>query len=272
MKTIVVLDACVLVQMPLGDTLLRIAEAELYRLHLSQEILDETTNNLVKKNKMNEEQAVRYQQQIKQCFPESMVEKYELLIPSMTNEPKDRHVLAAAVKSKANIIVTFNLKDFPSESLQPWGIKAQHPDEFLLELFSDFGMNIAVEIVRQQAADLKKPSMTIRKLIELLSKQVPNFARLILYYRYSDRISQIALKTLELIGQRKQNKILSYEGEEYYFEIRDKTLTIKQKAKGEIFRETENTVNCDFTFQDLEKLEEFEQKLDKQFEESITKN
>ncbi len=168
MKTIVVLDACVLFPKPLGDTLLRIAEEELYRLHLSQEILNETTCNLVQKNRMSEDKAIRYQQQIKQYFPESIVEGYESLIPSMTNEIKDRHVLAAAVKSKANVIVTFNLKDFPPESLQPWGIKAQHPDEFLLELFSDFGMNIAVEIVRQQAADLKKPPMTIKELIVLL--------------------------------------------------------------------------------------------------------
>lgn len=125
MKTIVILDACVLFQMPLCDTLLRIAEAGLYRLHLSQEILDETTRNLVKQDRMSEKQAERYQQQIKQCFPESIVEEYELLIPSMTNDPKDRHILAAAVKSKANVIVTFNLKDFPPESLQRWGIKAQ---------------------------------------------------------------------------------------------------------------------------------------------------
>ena len=74
------------------------------------------------------------------------------------------------------------------------------------------------------------------------------------------------------MGHKKQNKILSYEGEEYYFEIRDKILTIKQKVKGEIFKETEDTVNCNFTLQDLEKLEEFEQKLDKQFNESITKD
>ena len=221
---------------------------------------------------MSEEKAIRYQQQIKQYFPESMVEGYESLIPSMTNDIKDRHVLAAAVKSKANVIVTFNLKDFPPESLQPWGIKAQHPDEFLLELFSDFGINIAVEIIRQQAADLKKPPMTIKELIVLLDRQVPDFARFILYGRYSGRLSYIALKTLKLLGHKKQNKILSYEGEEYYFEIRDKILTIKQKAKGEIFKETEDTVNCNFTLQDLEKLEEFEQKLDKQFSESIAKN
>lgn len=272
MKTIVVIDACVLFQMPLCDTLLRIAEEGLYRLHLSQEILDETTRNLVGKKKMNEKQAARYQKQIKEFFPESMVEGYESLIDSMTNDPKDRHVLAAAIKIKANVIVTFNLKDFSPESLETWDIKAQHPDEFLLDLFSDYGMNLGVEIVGQQAADLKKPSMTIKQLIKLLSNQVPDFAKCIMYHEYSDQLSHIALKTLELFGQEKQNKILSYEGEEYSFEISNKTLSIKQKSRGEILKETEDTVNCNFTLEDIEKLEIFEQKLDKQFQKSITKN
>ncbi len=258
--------------MPLCDTLLRIAEAELYRLHFSQEILDETTRNLVQKNRMSEKKAARYQQQIKQHFPESIVEEYEDLIPSMTNDSKDRHVLAAAVKTKADVIVTLNLKDFPSESLKPFGIKAQHPDEFLLDLFSDYGMNIGVEIIKQQAAALKNPPILLKELIERLSRQVPDFAKCMLYCEYSDRISSIALKTLELVGQKKQNKILSYEGEEYYFEIKDRILTIKQKTRGEILKETEDTVNCNFTIQDLEKLEEFEQKLDKQFQKSITQN
>ena len=258
--------------MPLCDTLLRVAEEGLYRLHLSQEILDETTRNLIKRNKMSKEQAVRYQQQIKQYFPESMVEGYELLIPSMKNDPKDRHVLAAAVKSKANVIVTFNLKDFPPESLESWEIKAQHPDEFLLDLFSNFGMNLGLEIVRQQAADLKKPPMTIKELIKTLSSQVPCFAKLLLTYTYSTSLYRIALKTLELLGDEKPNKILSYEGEEYYFEISNQTLTIKQKARGEIFRGKDDTLDCNFTLQDIEKLEIFEQKLDKTFKESITKN
>ncbi len=190
----------------------------------------------------------------------------------MKNDPKDRHVLAAAVKSKADVIVTFNLKDFPAESLEPWGIKAQHPDQFLLDLLSNFGMNLGVEIVRQQAADLKKPPMTIKNLITRLDRQVPDFARLLLYCRYSPLLSHIALKTLELLGDERQNKILSYEGEEYSFEISNETLTIRQKARGEILRGKDDTLDCNFTLQDIEKLEIFEQKLDKQFKESITKN
>ena len=53
----------------------------------------------------------------------------------MTNDPKDRHVLAAAVKCRAHFIVTSNLRHFPSESLAEWGVEATHPDEFLLRLY-----------------------------------------------------------------------------------------------------------------------------------------
>ena len=164
--------------MPLCDTLLRLAEVELYRLHLSQEILDETTRNLVKKNRMNEEKAIKYQQQIRQYFPESIVEDYESLIPLMTNDPKDRHVLAAAVKIKADVIITFNLKDFLPESLQLFGIRAQHPDEFLLDLFSNYQIDIGTEIVRQQAAALKNPPVKMIEIIKRLNHQVPDFAKM----------------------------------------------------------------------------------------------
>lgn len=66
-----------------------------------------------------------------------MVTGYEELIPaiSLTNDPNDRHVVAAAVKSGAQAIVTFNVKDFPARELEKWGIEAKHPDDFLIDQF-----------------------------------------------------------------------------------------------------------------------------------------
>ena len=57
------------------------------------------------------------------------------MIPVMTNHEKDRHVLAAAVKAPCEVIVTYNLKDFPGESIKPHGIEVKHPDEFLIDLY-----------------------------------------------------------------------------------------------------------------------------------------
>ncbi|MGL4879515.1 MAG: PIN domain-containing protein [Waterburya sp.] len=260
MKTVAILDACVLFPMPLRDTLLRIAEKGLYRLHFSQEILDETTRNLVKKRRMTQEQATKYQECMKQFFPESIVEDYESLIFLMTNDPKDRHVLAAAVKTKADIIVTSNLKDFPKKSLQPLGIKALNPDQFLIDLFSNYEIDIAVDILKQQAEDLKNPPMTLKELIERLSRQVPKFTNRILFYEYSDRLADIAKKVL-LIGYKKDD-ITFYEGTEYSLERNINNLIIKHKDRGEILKETSEGYFGNFSLDDLEKFEQFEQELD----------
>jgi len=45
----------------------------------------------------------------------------------MTNEAKDRHVLAAAITAGAKIIVTYNTKHFPDSALKRWGVKRQGP-------------------------------------------------------------------------------------------------------------------------------------------------
>jgi hypothetical protein len=61
-----------------------------------------------------------------------LVTGYETLIDAVTlPDPDDRHVLAAAIRAGADLIVTFNLKDFPEKDLKPYGIEAQHPDDFL---------------------------------------------------------------------------------------------------------------------------------------------
>jgi len=49
----------------------------------------------------------------------------------MTNDPKDRHVLAAAIRGGAHAIITDNTRHFPAESLQPYGIEVQTTDDFL---------------------------------------------------------------------------------------------------------------------------------------------
>ena len=118
----------------------------------------------------------------------------------MTNDTKDRHVLAAAVKAKADVIVTFNLKDFPLESVEPFDIKVQHPDNFLLDILSKYGVKPLVEILTQQANALKKPPVSLRELLQRLNRQTPDFYKAVLFILYSDYLLDIAKEAMEQLG------------------------------------------------------------------------
>ena len=117
----VLLDTCVLLKSYLCDTLLSIAEEGVYRPLWSEHVLAELRRNLVKAGAKQE--AVEHRlAQMAAYFPDARVTSYEELIGSMTNHPKDRHVLAAAVAGRADILVTENLKDFPPAAVAHLGI------------------------------------------------------------------------------------------------------------------------------------------------------
>jgi len=145
-----VLDACVLIPSALSDTLLRLAEAELYRPLWSVEILDEVRRNLP--TRLNEVAIARRINAMRVHFPSAMVRGYEHLVRDMGCHPKDRHVLAVAVIANADLIVTANLKDFPPRATNPFGIEAVHPDSFLCDLL-DRQPELIRSIIRQQSAD-----------------------------------------------------------------------------------------------------------------------
>lgn len=166
-----VLDANVLFPLTVRDMLLRAAETGLYQLYWSEAILDEMSRNLVAKTSMTKNQATRLRSAMSDAFPEAMVTGHEPLIDSMPNDEKDRHVAAAAVKAGAEVIVTGNLKDFKE---LPEGVEAQSADEFLCYLF-DLDPDALLRIVREAAADLKKPPITFDEFLLGLQKAVPVF-------------------------------------------------------------------------------------------------
>jgi hypothetical protein len=172
----VVLDACTLFPAYLRDTLLRAARADLYKLQLTDNILEEVRRNLVKKG--NQEQGVkRLIDEVKRSFPQSFVEHHHVLIPSMPINEKDRHVLAATVASGAQVIVTKNLKDFPPHLLDIFNVKAQAPDDFLLNLFH-LHSEYMIEILINQAGALRKPPKTVLELLDTLDQHAPKFVDL----------------------------------------------------------------------------------------------
>ena len=170
----VVLDSCVLYPMYLRDTLLRAAEAGLYRVHWSQEILDGALRNLVANQKMQIQQVNRLEMQINRAFPDAMLNVTDRLIPCMDNHEGDRHVLAAALIAKAHVIVTENLKHFPAVVLSQYQVEAQSADQFLTYLHDSFPQEIR-QVLQTQANDLKKPPMSVTDLLNILKTSVPNF-------------------------------------------------------------------------------------------------
>ena len=89
--------------------------------------MDEVERNLTGKFNLSPEKASRRLNHMRSAFPNAVVKDYEDLIPAMTNDPKDRHVAAAAVRGGAALIVTANIRDFPPESLEQYDIEAVHP-------------------------------------------------------------------------------------------------------------------------------------------------
>ncbi len=173
---IAVTDACTLFAGSLRDTLFRAATEDLYQLQITEEILEELHRNLIK-TQMSTAQADRLSDVIRKKFRSAFVTHHLQLIPSMTNNEKDRHVLAAAVACRAQVIVTHNLKHFPQDALTPYDIEAQSPDAFLLRMFYR-DRDCMKKILFEQANFLRDPPKTVMQVIDTLEIHVPMFANL----------------------------------------------------------------------------------------------
>lgn len=174
----VVLDACVLVQAAVRDTLLRLSERRLFLVRWSNEILEEVSRTL-QKHGASPEQVTHLLNELNTYFPDSLVEKgYKELISSMRNDGKDRHVTAAAVKAGSEVIVTYNLKHFKEEHLKPFDITARHPDEFLIDVYH-LNPEAVVHVLHQQGSTLKEKRSLPQTLDVLRNMQCSKFADLI---------------------------------------------------------------------------------------------
>lgn len=171
----VLLDACVLLPYQLCDLLLRLAEEEMYEPLWSEEILREVERNLSTTFRKSPEQAARRVSHMRTAFPSAVVQNYDALTPAMTNHRKDRHVLAAAVRGGAALIVTANLKDFPTNALEKYDIEAIHPDDFLQDKFA-LDPDRTIRCIAQQRHDYTRPMLTFDSFYRALHTTVPVFA------------------------------------------------------------------------------------------------
>jgi predicted nucleic acid-binding protein len=168
----VILDACVLANFSVCDLFLRLAETpRMYVPQWSTMILDEVSRTHQKLG-WPEKLRESFRAAVEGAFPEAMVTAYEPLIASVTNSEKDRHVLAAAIRANAELIVTFNLRHFPATSLEPYKITAMHPAEYLITLY---GMNSGVVVSKLEGIARQK-NKTPQEILKTLHISVPAFA------------------------------------------------------------------------------------------------
>ena len=106
-----------------------------------------------------------------QAIPDALVSGHEDLVAGLNlPDPDDRHVLAAAIRCGASVIVTFNEKDFPKTALSPYGVEAQHPDLFIDNLF-DLDAAAIVTAAQKQRAQLKNPPLDVDRYLDVLLRQ-----------------------------------------------------------------------------------------------------
>jgi hypothetical protein len=143
-----------------------------FRARWSAHIHEEWKRNLLmNRPDLTREQLDRTSALMDGAIPDCLVTGHESLVPNLTlPDQDDRHVLAAAIRCNAAVIVTFNERDFPSDALKPYGIEAQHPDVFIDNLF-DLDPAAVITAAQRQRQHLKSPPMSVDQLLETLLRQ-----------------------------------------------------------------------------------------------------
>ncbi len=160
------LDSNVLYPVSLRNLLMRLALNGLFRARWSAHVHEEWMRAVLEDRPDIPAERLRdIRAAMDREAQDSVVTSYEPLIESLAlPDPNDRHVLAAAIVGHADVIVTRNLRDFPDDALAPYGIKAQHPDEFARHLI-DLAPVPVIDAVREQQARLTNPPVTMPELL-----------------------------------------------------------------------------------------------------------
>ncbi len=168
----VVYDACVLYPAPLRDFLLHLALTDLFQARWSMDIHREWIESLLaRRPDLSRAHLERTRRLMDQSVPGGLVAGYEDLIADLElPDSNDRHVLAAAIRCQAQVIVTFNLSDFPLAALAPLQVEAQHPDDFVQRLLR-LDAGAVCEAARRQRSNLKNPPKTTREFLGTLLAQ-----------------------------------------------------------------------------------------------------
>jgi len=174
-------DANVFYGARLRSLVLFVAQSKIFRARWSEQIHDEWVRNLLlNRPDLKAEDLAKTRQLMNAAVPDCVVDGYQPLIAGLTlPDADDRHVLAAAIITRANVIVTFNEKDFPKELIEPFRLHTKHPDEFLTEAFSISPPDFA-DAVRSDFLHYGNPPLVYEDyLVSLAKAGVPRLAKML---------------------------------------------------------------------------------------------
>lgn len=169
-KFTAVLDTNVIYPVVIRDLLFWFAHHDLYTQKWSSNIFDEWKNVMLRKG-ITEEEATKRVDRANLAFPDALVVNYEGLIKKLElPDPDDCHVLAAAIKTNAAVIVTNNIKDFPEEYLDSFGLKAKTADDFLTDII-DLNHDKAVAAFKEMVLNKKNPPLDEYQVLNQLRER-----------------------------------------------------------------------------------------------------
>jgi hypothetical protein len=165
-------DASVLYSSALRNLLMHLALSGLFRAKWSADIHEEWISALLRNRPdLSRGKLERTRMLMDQHATDALVTGYEELIPGLQlPDANDRHILAAAICARADVIVTFNTRDFPPNATAAFGVEAQHPDEFVLHLL-DLAPGVVSTAAQDHRLSLKNPAKTVEEYLNTLEAQ-----------------------------------------------------------------------------------------------------
>lgn len=164
-------DANVFFGVRLRSFVMEVAKSGLFRARWSRDVHDEWIRAVVRRRQdLTAERLRPVADQMDAAIPDALVTGYETLVPSLElPDPDDRHVLAAAITGRADVIVTFNVGDFPAQAIDGFGIHTKHPDRFFREVDGIVPGTI-VEAAIRDLAHYKNPPLSAERYADDLEK------------------------------------------------------------------------------------------------------
>lgn len=165
-----VLDTNVIYPLEIRDLLFWFSYYDLFTPKWSSGIFEEW-ENVMRRKRVSDDEIVKRINMANKAFPDALVNNYESLVDKLElPDPKDNHVLAAAIKTNANIIVTNNLKHFPEEYLARFGLKAKGADDFLTDII-DLDPKRAIEAFKKLVLNRRKPNLDEYEILDIYRKR-----------------------------------------------------------------------------------------------------